>query len=81
MLDTARLFCKLRARETINCHLGYGRRVDAGNLIAVAEKTGILELRRTTRDEPDYDKLMNYRIAILINTVSNFPTSRTSSAL
>ena len=33
--------------------------------IAVAEKTGIPELRRTTRDEPDYDKLMNYRIAIL----------------
>ena len=33
--------------------------------IAVAEKTGISELRRTTRDEPDYDKLMRYRIAIL----------------
>ncbi len=33
--------------------------------IAVAEKTGISELRRTTRDEPDYDKLMNYRIGIL----------------
>ena len=33
--------------------------------IAVAEKTGLLELRRTTRDEPDYDKLMRYRIAIL----------------
>jgi phosphoserine/homoserine phosphotransferase len=33
--------------------------------IAVAEKTKILELRRTTRDEPDYDKLMRYRIAIL----------------
>ena len=33
--------------------------------IAVAEKTGIPELRRTTRDEPDYDKLMNYRIGIL----------------
>lgn len=33
--------------------------------IAVAEKTGIPELRRTTRDEPDYDKLMRYRIAIL----------------
>lgn len=33
--------------------------------IAVAEKTGIPELRRTTRDEPDYDKLMLYRIAIL----------------
>lgn len=33
--------------------------------IAVAEKTGIEELRRTTRDEPDYDKLMRYRIEIL----------------
>ena len=33
--------------------------------IAVAEKTGIPELRRTTRDEPDYDKLMHYRIGIL----------------
>jgi phosphoserine / homoserine phosphotransferase len=33
--------------------------------IAVAEKTGIPELRRTTRDEPDYDKLMRGRLAIL----------------
>jgi phosphoserine/homoserine phosphotransferase len=33
--------------------------------IAVAERTGIPELRRTTRDEPDYDKLMRYRLAIL----------------
>ena len=33
--------------------------------IAVAEKTKIPELRRTTRDEPDYDKLMRYRIGIL----------------
>ena len=33
--------------------------------IAVAEKTGIDELRRTTRDEPDYDKLMQGRLAIL----------------
>ena len=33
--------------------------------IAFAEKTGIPELKRTTRDEPDYDKLMNYRINIL----------------
>src|SRR5580765_8881496 len=33
--------------------------------IAVAEKTGLPELRRTTRDEPDYDKLMRYRIEIL----------------
>jgi phosphoserine/homoserine phosphotransferase len=33
--------------------------------IAVADKTKIPELRRTTRDEPDYDKLMNYRIGLL----------------
>jgi phosphoserine/homoserine phosphotransferase len=33
--------------------------------IAVAERTGIPELRRTTRDEPDYDKLMHYRLDIL----------------
>ena len=33
--------------------------------IAFAEATGIPELKRTTRDEPDYDKLMKYRIAIL----------------
>jgi phosphoserine / homoserine phosphotransferase len=33
--------------------------------MAVAEKTGIKELRRTTRDEPDFDKLMRDRLAIL----------------
>ncbi len=33
--------------------------------IAVAERTGIAELRRTTRDEPDYDKLMRYRLELL----------------
>lgn len=33
--------------------------------IGVAEATGIPELRRTTRDEPDYDKLMQYRLGIL----------------
>ena len=33
--------------------------------IAVAERTGLPELRRTTRDEPDYDKLMRYRLEIL----------------
>ena len=30
--------------------------------IAFADKTGIDELRRTTRDEPDYDVLMDYRL-------------------
>ena len=33
--------------------------------IAFAEKTGIEALRRTTRDEPDYDVLMQYRLDIL----------------
>ena len=33
--------------------------------IAFAEATGIPELKKTTRDEPDYDKLMKYRLAIL----------------
>ncbi len=33
--------------------------------IAFSEATGIPELRRTTRDEPDYDKLMKFRLAIL----------------
>ena len=33
--------------------------------IAVAERTGIAELRRTTRDEPDYDVLMRFRLELL----------------
>ncbi|MBO7166592.1 MAG: bifunctional phosphoserine phosphatase/homoserine phosphotransferase ThrH [Kiritimatiellae bacterium] len=33
--------------------------------IAFSEATGIAELRRTTRDEPDYEKLMRYRLNIL----------------
>jgi phosphoserine/homoserine phosphotransferase len=33
--------------------------------IQVAERTGIAELRRTTRDEPDYDRLMRRRLEIL----------------
>ena len=33
--------------------------------VDVAERTGIPELRRTTRDDPDYDKLMRYRLDIL----------------
>ena len=33
--------------------------------IAFSEATGIPELKRTTRDEPDYDKLMNFRLDIL----------------
>jgi phosphoserine/homoserine phosphotransferase len=33
--------------------------------IAFAQETGIAEFRRTTRDEPDYDKLMRYRLDLL----------------
>ena len=33
--------------------------------IAFSEESGIPELKRTTRDEPDYDKLMKWRIGIL----------------
>ena len=33
--------------------------------IAFSEASGIPELRRTTRDEPDYDKLMRWRLGIL----------------
>lgn len=33
--------------------------------VAFSEESGIPELKRTTRDEPDYDKLMNWRLSIL----------------
>ncbi len=33
--------------------------------IAFAERTGIAEFKRTTRDEPDYDKLMRWRLGLL----------------
>ena len=33
--------------------------------IAFSEASGIPELRRTTRDEPDYDKLMRWRLGLL----------------
>ena len=33
--------------------------------IAFAERTGIADFRRTTRDEPDYDKLMRWRLGLL----------------
>ena len=33
--------------------------------VAFAEESGIPELKKTTRDEPDYDKLMKYRLNIL----------------
>ena len=35
--------------------------------IAFAEESGIPELKRTTRDETDYDKLMKWRIGVLKN--------------
>ncbi|MGK2930812.1 MAG: bifunctional phosphoserine phosphatase/homoserine phosphotransferase ThrH [Acidimicrobiales bacterium] len=35
--------------------------------IAVADRTGVDALRRTTRDEPDYDALMRYRLDVLDN--------------
>ncbi len=41
--------------------------------IAFAERTGIPELRRTTRDEPDYDKLMKYRLDILAGKKLGLP--------
>ena len=36
--------------------------------IAFAEESGIPELKRTTRDEPDYNKLMRWRLDILKRT-------------
>ncbi|HQR04447.1 MAG: bifunctional phosphoserine phosphatase/homoserine phosphotransferase ThrH [Proteobacteria bacterium] len=41
--------------------------------IEFAERTGIPELRRTTRDEPDYDKLMRYRLDILAERKLGLP--------
>ena len=42
--------------------------------IAFAEASGIPELKRTTRDEPDYDKLMNWRLGILKEPMSQGDT-------
>ncbi len=41
--------------------------------INFAERTGISELRRTTRDEPDYDKLMKFRIDLLAEKTLGLP--------
>ncbi|NMG15885.1 bifunctional phosphoserine phosphatase/homoserine phosphotransferase ThrH [Aromatoleum bremense] len=41
--------------------------------IEFAERTGIPELRRTTRDEPDYDTLMKYRLNILAERKLGLP--------
>ena len=43
--------------------------------IAFADAAGIPELRRTTRDEPDYDKLMRYRLGILAETTLILPAA------
>lgn len=42
--------------------------------IEFAERTGIPELRRTTRDEPDYDALMKYRLDILARHGHGLPS-------
>ena len=47
--------------------------------IEFAGRTGIPELARTTRDEPDYDRLMTGRLQILGSTGWACPTSRRSS--
>ena len=47
--------------------------------IAFAEETGIPELKRTTRDEPDYDKLMKYRLNILRPVFIAFNIDKASS--
>ena len=58
-LDTPSPFCKTsrRVKQSI-VTLDMEGVLTPEIWIAVAEKTGIPELRRTTRDEPDYDKLM-----------------------
>ena len=44
--------------------------------IAFAEESGIPELRRTTRDEPDYDKLMTWRLGSGSPSRTTWPPSR-----
>ena len=44
---------------------GCRRSTGTGDLDRVAEASGIPELKKTTRDEPDYDKLMRWRLGIL----------------
>ncbi len=58
---------KTLPRGTCRCHLSVStsKALVPEIWIEFAERTGIPELRRTTRDEPDYDKLMKYRLAIL----------------
>ena len=42
--------------------------------IAFAKASGIPELTRTTRDEPDYEKLMNWRLGILASSATPLPS-------
>jgi phosphoserine / homoserine phosphotransferase len=64
-LDTGTLFWKTPAVKQSLVTLDMEGVLTPEIWIAVAETTGIKELRRTTRDEPDYDKLMRGRLAIL----------------
>ncbi|MBN1268984.1 MAG: bifunctional phosphoserine phosphatase/homoserine phosphotransferase ThrH [Kiritimatiellae bacterium] len=48
--------------------------------INVAEHTGVPELRRTTRDEPDYDKLMRFRLKLLDEKNIRLPDIQTAIA-
>ena len=45
--------------------------------IAFSSQSGIPELRRTTRDEPDYEKLMRWRLAILKEHAADNPVQLT----
>ncbi len=62
-----RRFWKTRPREAINCHSWTWKVCWCQEIwiAAVAEKTGIRELRLTTRDVPDYDVLMKDRLNLL----------------
>ena len=64
-LDTAGGFAKLPPVKQSIVTLDMEGVLTPEIWIAVAEKTKIPELRRTTRDEPDYDKLMRGRLALL----------------
>lgn len=44
---------------------GCGRCAGSGDLGGICEESGIPELKKTTRDEPDYDKLMKWRLGVL----------------
>ena len=73
-LDTIRVSCfDLRPAKQLIVTLDMEGVLTPEIWIAVAEKTGIPELRRTTRDELDYDKLMRGRLAILDRHGLEFP--------